>query len=621
MTDTGNRCQFVLIGLLAALVLTTPATAADISKSTGADQQTTITLAGDIVKGDGLKFSRLLKDERKRHPVALLKLNSRGGLIGEAVEIAKLVRAANITTRVASGARCSSACSLVFVAGKQKIAEPTGNIGVHRGRDLKTGKDSKTATETMARVLRSYGVPEQIIRKLESTNTEAMSWLSPHELYSMHVTLLGEPWIIEIGMPTDQTEAKERLKSAGSMASSLLAGASGYIESAIKGSDELNRVRFVGLSKESADAACDFLKRNDIACKAFLPGATVTSSVAPKRPSVPAAAPGHTGKTEQGPDVPLADRPTITTPNTGWTIHLGVFPDESQAGEQLKTAQRVADSMFANAKGLVERVNEGSQFYRAVFTGLNNEAAEAACTLLKQQDIVCIALRSDAITTISVAPQRPGVLGALPVRSAALAPVPAQQSLRLKDQDIPARQRVLLYEEDPANASGKKYIGSATWRTDIVSPGAGQPAEPTIRAEVEIPERRISMTMSIRRNTYEELPASHTVEIMFNLPADFPFGGMSRVSGILMKQTEQASGVPLAGSAVKVTSSFFLVGLSAVKGEMQRNMELLRERGWFDIPIVYNNGRRAILAIEKGAPGERAIADAFSPGDTRAKFH
>jgi hypothetical protein len=173
-------------------------------------------------------------------------------------------------------------------------------------------------------------------------------------------------------------------------------------------------------------------------------------------------------------------------------------------------------------------------------------------------------------------------------------------------------QRVVLYEEDPADAAGKKYIGSAIWRTEMVSPGAGQPAEVAIRADLEIPERRVTMTMSIRRNTDQALPASHTVEIMFNLPADFPFGGVSNVPGILMKQAEQTRGAPLAGLAVKVTSGFFLVGLSAVETEMQRNMELLKERGWFDIPIVYNNGRRAILAIEKGTPGERAFTEAFA---------
>ncbi len=173
-------------------------------------------------------------------------------------------------------------------------------------------------------------------------------------------------------------------------------------------------------------------------------------------------------------------------------------------------------------------------------------------------------------------------------------------------------QRVVLYEEDPTDAQGKRYLGSVIWRTELVAPGTGANQELAVRADLEIPERRITMTMSIRRNTDQALPASHTVEIMFNLPADFPFGGVSNVPGILMKQAEQTRGAPLAGLAVKVTSGFFLVGLSAVDSEMQRNLELLKERSWFDVPIVYNNGRRAILAIEKGTPGERAFADAFA---------
>ena len=41
------------------------------------------------------------------------------------------------------------------------------------------------------------------------------------------------------------------------------------------------------------------------------------------------------------------------------------------------------------------------------------------------------------------------------------------------------------------------------------------------------------------------------------------------------------------------------------------NLQLLNERGWIDVPVVYNNNRRAIVAMEKGASGERAFADAF----------
>jgi hypothetical protein len=173
-------------------------------------------------------------------------------------------------------------------------------------------------------------------------------------------------------------------------------------------------------------------------------------------------------------------------------------------------------------------------------------------------------------------------------------------------------QRVVLYEEDPADPAGKRFVGSAIWRTETVSPGPNQPPELAIRADVEIPDRKLAMTWSLRRNTDPGLPASHTIEIMFKLPSDFVGGTISNVPGVLMKQAEQTRGVPLAGLAVKVTNGFFLIGLSAVEADRERNIQLLKERSWFDIPVVYGNNRRAILALEKGTPGERAFAEAFN---------
>jgi hypothetical protein len=176
----------------------------------------------------------------------------------------------------------------------------------------------------------------------------------------------------------------------------------------------------------------------------------------------------------------------------------------------------------------------------------------------------------------------------------------------------PVAQRVVLYEDEPDNPQGKQYVGSAIWRTEMVSPGPGLAPEMAVRADVEIPERKLTMTWSLRRNTDQNLPASHTIEIMFNLPPDFPHGGIANVPGIMMKQAESTRGVALAGLAVKVTNGYFLIGLSAVESDLQRNVQLLKERAWFDIPVLYNDNRRAILALEKGNPGERAFAEAFS---------
>src|SRR5260370_4101348 len=117
---------------------------------------------------------------------------------------------------------------------------------------------------------------------------------------------------------------------------------------------------------------------------------------------------------------------------------------------------------------------------------------------------------------------------------------------------------------------------------------------------------------SVRRRSESWWAASDTGELTFILPPDFSGGGVGNVPGILMKSNEQARGTPLAGLAVKVTDGFFLVGLSNVDADRQRNLQLLKERSWFDVPLVYVNQRRAIIAIEKGAPGERAFNDAFA---------
>lgn len=181
-----------------------------------------------------------------------------------------------------------------------------------------------------------------------------------------------------------------------------------------------------------------------------------------------------------------------------------------------------------------------------------------------------------------------------------------------RNQVAQVAQRVVLYEEDPAQSQqGKRLVGSVIWRTETVS-NAGQPPDVGVRGDIEIAERRLGLTLTLRRNADATLPASHTLELLFNIPSDFAFGGVQDVPGLLMKANEQARGAPLAGLRVKVTDGFFIIGLTAVEAEKIRNIQLLKERGWIDIPLVYKNGRRAIMAIEKGTPGERAFTDAFN---------
>jgi len=187
-----------------------------------------------------------------------------------------------------------------------------------------------------------------------------------------------------------------------------------------------------------------------------------------------------------------------------------------------------------------------------------------------------------------------------------------QPSDQPKDQAASTAQHVVLYEEDPNDSNGKRYDGTVVWSLENVAAGPGQPMDKAIRGDIVIPERNMTVTFTIRRNTDKDLPASHTVSIVFTLPADFSHGGIQELRALLMKQSESTRGVALQGLSVKVTTGFFLIGLSATEGDIARNIQMLKDRGWFDIAIVYNDNRRAIMAVEKGPQGDRVFNDAFA---------
>ena len=76
-------------------------------------------------------------------------------------------------------------------------------------------------------------------------------------------------WIIQVGAFEDENEAKEKLSSARSKANKLLGSADPFTESVVKGDKTYYRARFAGLKQDEAEAACKYLKRNDMACMAI----------------------------------------------------------------------------------------------------------------------------------------------------------------------------------------------------------------------------------------------------------------------------------------------------------------------------------------------------------------
>src|SRR5262249_25177651 len=173
--------------------------------------------------------------------------------------------------------------------------------------------------------------------------------------------------------------------------------------------------------------------------------------------------------------------------------------------------------------------------------------------------------------------------------------------------------RAMLFEEDANDRNGKRLDGVALWTLQAGSAG------PEVRASVAIAERQMVFKWTLQSNQDRTLPASHTIDMTFDLPSDFQHGGVQRVHGVLMKTAEAARGTPLRGQVVKITTGHFLLGLSNVVADRDANMQLLRERDWLDVAILYDDTRRAILAFEKGTAGKRILNDAFAAWATKSR--
>jgi hypothetical protein len=173
-------------------------------------------------------------------------------------------------------------------------------------------------------------------------------------------------------------------------------------------------------------------------------------------------------------------------------------------------------------------------------------------------------------------------------------------------------QRAIFYEERTSSAQGSAEMGAIVWSVVQESPGGDLPAEPAIRAEATIPGKDVQLRMTIRRNGDQTLPAAHIIEMIFLTPDNFEGGVISNVSRIAFKESEQSAGNPLFGIPAKIADGFFLIALSDAPTEVETNMTLLRRQSWIDIPIVYQSGRRALLTLEKGIPGDRVFQEAIN---------
>ncbi|MDG4878836.1 hypothetical protein P9273_27535 [Mesorhizobium sp. WSM4935] len=200
----------------------------------------------------------------------------------------------------------------------------------------------------------------------------------------------------------------------------------------------------------------------------------------------------------------------------------------------------------------------------------------------------------------------PPAAGATPPAAGTTPPAPATA-----EATVPVGQKAIFYEERTSTQQGTAEPGSIVWSLVQESPGGDLPPEPAIRAEATIPGKNIQLRMTIRRNTDQTLPASHIIEMIFLTPEGFDGGGVDNILRIAMKSSEQDAGSPLIGIPAKIADGFFLVALNDTKADEDANLTLLRGQDWIDVPVVYKTGRRALLTMEKGIPGEKVFDEAL----------
>lgn len=186
---------------------------------------------------------------------------------------------------------------------------------------------------------------------------------------------------------------------------------------------------------------------------------------------------------------------------------------------------------------------------------------------------------------------------------------PASGQTPAAEQGVPVGQRAILYEERTNVAEGTADNGTIVWSLVNESPGGDLPPEPAIRAEVNIPSKNVQLKMTIRRNADQTLPASHIVEMIFL--GNYEGGGIDNVFRVALKGSEAAPGNPLIGIPARITDGYFLVALSSSQAERDTNLELLLRQSWIDILLGYKSGRRALVTLEKGVPGDRVFQEAI----------
>ncbi len=170
-----------------------PASAADLTTTPSRENKTIVLLNGELADGDAGRLRDTIRGSASSgRPVSGIRLNSPGGSLREGVRLAGVILNAKIATVIASGATCTAACFIAFIAGNQKFVSATATVGVP-GAANKLGQDAAGEVPPIVRVVKDLGLLDSIVEKMLAAREDEIVYLSQDDLRAMGATVTGRP--------------------------------------------------------------------------------------------------------------------------------------------------------------------------------------------------------------------------------------------------------------------------------------------------------------------------------------------------------------------------------------------------------------------------------------------
>ncbi len=139
---------------------------------------TVLLLHGSFGAGSAERVRQVLDETPSIRTVAL---SSPGGRLREAAEVARMVARRKLDTYVDT--RCESACTFVFLAGRERAATPNARIGFHRPSFAGLAPMAfDPATRGMLDTYRGAGIPEKFLDRIAATDPTNMWYPGQQEL-------------------------------------------------------------------------------------------------------------------------------------------------------------------------------------------------------------------------------------------------------------------------------------------------------------------------------------------------------------------------------------------------------------------------------------------------------